>query len=43
MQESETLFDNRMMSAFNVPIMFKSVRRFCEMGYTLCYKERLKS
>ena len=43
MQESETRFDNGLMSAFRVPIMFRSVRRGSEMGDTICRKEGLKS
>ena len=34
MQESETRFDNVLMSTFKVPIMFRSVRRCSEMGDT---------
>ena len=35
MRESETRFDNMPMSAFKIPIMFKSVGRCSEMGYTM--------
>ena len=40
MQESETRFDNMPMPAFKIPIMFKSVRRYSEMGYTMGLRER---
>ena len=39
MQESETYFDNMPMSAFRIPIMFKSVGRCCEMSYTIGRKD----
>ena len=39
MQESETHFDNMPMSTFKTPIMFRSVRRCSEMGYTMGCKE----
>ena len=35
MQRSETSFDNMPMSAFRVPIMFRSVGRCSEMGDTM--------
>ena len=43
MQESETLFDNVLMSTSIVRIMFRSVGRCSEMGYTIGRKERLKN
>ena len=43
MQESETCFDNMLMSAFKIPIMFKSVGRCSGMGYTMGRKEGPKS
>ena len=43
MQESETRFDNVSMSTFIIPIMFRSVERCSEMGYTMGRKEGLKS
>ena len=43
MQESETCFDNVSMSAFRIPIMFKSVGRCSEMRYTMGRKEGPKS
>ena len=43
MQESETRFDNMSMSAFRIPIMFKSVGRCSEMSYTMGHKEGPKS
>ena len=39
MQESETCFDNMSMSAFRIPIMFRSVGRCSVMGYTMGRKE----
>ena len=39
MQESETRFDNMQMSAFRIPIMFKSEGRYSEMGFTMGRKE----
>ena len=42
MQESETRFDNMPMSAFRMPIMFKSVGRCSEMGYTMGCEKRSK-
>ena len=35
MDESETRSDNIPMSAFRIPIMFRSVGRCSEMGYTM--------
>ena len=43
MQESETRFDNMPIPAFRIPIMFKSVGRCSEMGYTMGCKEEPKS
>ena len=43
MQESETRFDNVLMSAFRITIMFRSVGRCSEMGYTMGRKEGPKS
>ena len=43
MQESENHFNNIPMSAFRIPIMFRSVGRCSEMGYTMGHKEGLKS
>ena len=42
MQESETRFDNIPMSALRIPIMFKSVGRYSEMGYIMGHKKGLK-
>ena len=42
MQESETRFDNMPMLAFRIPIMFKSVGRCSEMGYTMGREKGLK-
>ena len=42
MQESETRFNNMSMSTFRIPIMFKSVGRCCEMGYTMGRKKGSK-
>ena len=39
MQESETCFDNMLISTFRLPIMFRSVGRCSEMSYTLGRKE----
>ena len=39
MQESETHFENMLMSAFKIPMMLKSVGRCSEMGYTKDRKE----
>ena len=39
MQESETYFDNTLMSTFKIPIMLKSVGRCSEMSYTMGHKE----
>ena len=39
MQESETLFDSMPMLTFRIPIMFRSVGRCSEMGYTMGRKE----
>ena len=39
MQESETRFNNMPMSAFRIPIMFRSVWRCSEMVYTMARKE----
>ena len=35
MQKSETNFDNMSMLEFRIPIMFRSVGRCSEMGYTM--------
>ena len=43
MQESETHFNNVSMPAFKIPIIFRSVRRCSEMGYTMGCKEGPKS
>ena len=43
MQESETRFNNMSMSTFRIPIMFRSVGRCNEMGYTMGCKEWPKS
>ena len=43
MQESETRFDNVSMSAFMISIMFRSVERCSEIGYTMGRKEGPKS
>ena len=43
MQESETRFYNVLMSEFRIPIMFKSVGRYSEMGYTMGRKKGPKS
>ena len=43
MEESETRFDNMPMSAFRVPIMFRSVGRCSEMGDTMGCEKRSKS
>ena len=43
MQESETCFDNMPLSAFRVPIMFRSVGRYSEMGDTMGHEKRPKS
>ena len=40
MQESETRFDNMSMSKFRILIMFRSVGRSSEMGYTVARKDR---
>ena len=37
MQESETRFDK--MPTFKIPIVFRSVGRCSEMGYTMGHKE----
>ena len=42
MEESETSFDNMSMSAFRIPIMFKSVGRCSEMSYTMGHENGLK-
>ena len=42
MQESETRFDNMSMSAFRIPIMFRSVGMCGEMGYTVGREKGLK-
>ena len=39
MQESETLFNNMPMLEFRICIMFRSVGRCSEMGYTMGRKE----
>ena len=39
MEESETHFENRSMLAFRIPIMFKSMGRYSEMGYTIGCKK----
>ena len=43
MQESETRFNNMSMLAFRILIMFKSVGRCSEMGYTMGHKEGPKN
>ena len=43
MQESETHFNNMPLSGFRIPIMFRSVGRCSEMGYTMGHKEGPKS
>ena len=43
MQESETIFDKMPIPTFRIPIMFRSVGRCSEMGYTMGHKEGLKS
>ena len=43
MQKSETRFNNMLMSAFKVPIMFKSVGICSEMGDTMGHNEGPKS
>ena len=41
MKESETRFDKMSMSTFRIPITFKSVGRYSEIGYTMgCEKDR---
>ena len=35
MQESDTRFDNMPIPTFKIPIMFKSVWRCSEIGYTM--------
>ena len=39
MYESETCFNNMQRSTFRIPIMFRSVGRFSEIGYTMGRKE----
>ena len=39
MQERETRLDKRPMLAFRVSIMFRSVGRYSEMGYTMGHKK----
>ena len=39
MQESKTCFDNMSMPTIRIPIMFRSVGRCSEMGYTMGRKE----
>ena len=39
MQESETRFNNMLMLAFRIPILFRSVGRCSEMDYTMGCKE----
>ena len=34
-QESETCFGNMLMSAFRIPIMYKSLGRYSKMGSTM--------
>ena len=43
MQESETCFNNMSMLVFRIPIMFRSVGRGSEMGYTMGQKKGSKS
>ena len=43
MHKSDTHFDIMPMPAFRVPIMFKSVGRCSEMGYTMGHKKGPKS
>ena len=42
MQKSETFFDNMPMPAFKIPIMFRSVGRCGEIGYTMGNEKGLK-
>ena len=42
MQESETCFNNVPMSMFKIPIMFRSMGRCNEMGYTKGREKGLK-
>ena len=42
MEESETRFDNILMSVFRIPIMLKSVGRCSDLGYTMCCKKGSK-
>ena len=42
MQESETSFDNMLMPTFIIPVMFESVWRCSEMGYTMSREKRPK-
>ena len=42
MQETETCFNNMPMSAFKIPIMFRSVGRCGEMSYIIGRKEGQK-
>ena len=39
MQENETRFDNMLMPTFRLPIMFRSVGRFSEIGNTMSCKK----
>ena len=39
MQESETCFNNMSMPTFRIPIIFRSMGRCSEMGYTMSSKE----
>ena len=39
MQEGETHLDNLPMSAFRIPIIFMSVGRCSDMGYTMGHKK----
>ena len=43
MHENETHFDNMSMPTFRIPIMFRSVGRCSEIGYTMSRKEGPKS
>ena len=42
MQKSKTCCDNMPIPAFRIPIMFRSVRRGSEMGYTMGCEKGLK-
>ena len=42
MEESEAHFDNMLMPALRIPIMFRSVGKFSEMSYTMGCEKGLK-